>query len=210
MISLRLLTLFSVIVQSIPLRTIYFQDGSLIQGEFIIRIRNIHVSGRLLRFFSRIPLDAVQERLEDYFATGSYTEFGSEDLILLLPRIYSCKFSRHPVDAKVYIFKSTSQMVHNFTLKASFYKLIQSKRTESCALNYSKFVFTKGKCDSVDDLESGLSMPFKMTLGDLQRSNLKLGIDLLQKDLNEILLLLHRLRSSFFRSLPMICTLSRS
>lgn len=44
-------------------------------------------------------------------------------------------------------------------------------------------------------------MPFKMTLGDVQRSNLKLGIDLLQKDLNEILVLLHRLKEDQFEGM---------
>lgn len=154
---------FISLVQSDSIRSIFFHDGSKIQVSHRLKIRGNSQTIPLL-LFSMLPRIEVEDRLRRAIWRKKICEFNSQELILLIKRIPSRSFLCHSTQNEVLIHRINQNLVFKFDIDGNFLNFIASKRTEACALNFEKFIFSESKCSSLENLKYGFFSPIQNDL----------------------------------------------
>lgn len=199
MIALGLVSLFLTLTESIEIKRIFLKDGSQAELQSPLTIEG-KIPTKLLYLYSTLSPTEIVERLAKRDSPNSPLEFCSGEAYRLCPKLDNHSNLPHPIDKKVYIKKTTNQQVYKFkvTENASVARIVEAKRSEPCALNAERFLFASRRTTSLNDINYGLSEPFRVTLNDSERQGLKFDRDFMLKDLEEIFSLLKSLKNEGF------------
>ena len=197
MIALGLVFLFLMLVESFQMKTIFLKDNSKVELSLLVKIDGKSVI-RQLYLFSTLSRAEIEERLAGRNLPDSPVEFRSGEVYKLCRRISYTIYSLHPIDRKVCIVNAKNQQVYKFKVNSNVTQIAEARRSETCALNAERFIFSRLSINSLYDIKFGLSEPFRMTLNEFERQGLKFGMDFLPEDLDEIFSLLENLKNEGF------------
>jgi hypothetical protein len=166
------------------IKTIFFLDGRVIKEYFIVKIKGKNPAGQQ-KFISRLPFDEVKKYILKFQTEGNYEEFNANDLINISEKSTLNLIPAYRKLPKVYSLKQKPGLIFDHKLKADIAKIIENKKEVPCALNYDKFYYKKS-LNSLNDIIGCTSEPFFCVLNAIEQNKVKISINQVKENLNQI------------------------